>query len=144
MRCEKCGSESPAGKKFCGDCGAELSNCCTSCGAVILASWKFCRGCGAAIDPALSKFVGRLAELAQMNDALKLARSGHGQIVAVVGEAGVGKSRLFHEFKSTSQSGWMVLEAFSVSHRETSAYLPVIDLLRDYFEIILHGHVARK
>jgi len=102
---------------------------------VLSASWKFCRGCGAAIDSALSKFVGRLPELAQMNDALKLARSGHGQIVAVVGEAGVGKSRLLQEFKSISQSGWKVLEAFSVSHGETSAYLPVIELLKKYFEI---------
>src|SRR4029077_15493595 len=135
MRCARCGSESPAGKKFCGDCGAELSNCCPSCGAVLSASWKFCRGSAAAIDPSLSKFVGRLPELAQMNDALNLARSGHGQIVAVVGEAGVGKSRLLQEFKSISQSGWKVLEAFSVSHGETSAYLPVIELLKKYFEI---------
>ena len=50
-------------------------------------------------------------------------------------EAGVGKSRLFFEFKATSQSGWMVLETFSVSHGKASAYLPVIDLLHGYFEI---------
>jgi predicted ATPase len=87
------------------------------------------------IGPALSKFVGREAQLARMNYALELARRGHGQIVAAVGEAGVGKSRLFHEFKSTSQSGWMVLEAFPVSHGKTPAYLPVTDLLKKYFEI---------
>jgi predicted ATPase len=46
-----------------------------------------------------------------------------------------GKSRLFFEFKATSQSGWMVLETFSVSHGKASAYLPVIDLLRNYFRI---------
>jgi predicted ATPase len=50
-------------------------------------------------------------------------------------EPGVGKSRLFFEFKATSQSGWMVLETFSVSHGKASAYLPVIDLLRNYFDI---------
>ena len=50
-------------------------------------------------------------------------------------EPGVGKSRLFFEFKATSQSGWMVLETFSVSHGKASAYLPVIDLLRNYFRI---------
>lgn len=94
------------------------------------------------IDPALSKFVGRLAELAQLGHALKLARRGHGQIVAAVGEAGVGKSRLFHEFKSTSQSGCMVLEAFSVSHGKTSAYLPVIDLLKKYFQITQAGDMG--
>ena len=50
-------------------------------------------------------------------------------------EAGVGKSRLFFEFKAVSQSGWMVLEAFSVSHGKASAFLPVIDLLWSYFKI---------
>jgi tetratricopeptide (TPR) repeat protein len=50
-------------------------------------------------------------------------------------EPGVGKSRLFFEFKATAQSGWMVLETFSVSHGKASAYLPVIDLLRNYFRI---------
>ena len=60
---------------------------------------------------------------------------GHGQIVAAMAEAGVGKSRLFFEFKAKNQSGWMVLEAFSVSHGKASAYLPVIDLLHSYFKI---------
>ena len=50
-------------------------------------------------------------------------------------EAGAGKSRLFFEFKATHQSGWMVLEAFSVSHGKAVAYLPVLDLLHGYFEI---------
>jgi tetratricopeptide (TPR) repeat protein len=50
-------------------------------------------------------------------------------------EPGVGKSRLFFEFKATSQSGWMVLEGFSVSHGKASAFLPVIDLLWNYFKI---------
>src|SRR6202043_88268 len=47
----------------------------------------------------------------------------------------VGKSRLFHEFKAISQSGWMVLEAPSFSHGKASALLPVIDLLWNYFKI---------
>src|SRR5437899_1675199 len=50
-------------------------------------------------------------------------------------DPGIGKSRLFYEFKATSQSGWMVLETFSISHGKASAYLPVIDLLRNYFRI---------
>jgi predicted ATPase len=50
-------------------------------------------------------------------------------------EAGVGKSRLYFEFKAKNQSGWMVLETFSVSHGKASAFLPVIDLLWSYFEI---------
>jgi class 3 adenylate cyclase/tetratricopeptide (TPR) repeat protein len=84
----------------------------------------------------LTKFVGRQAELEQMKHALELARQGHGQIVAALGEPGVGKSRLFFEFKAVAQSGWMALEAFSVSHGKASAYLPVIDLLKNYFEIV--------
>ena len=65
----------------------------------------------------------------------ELAKSGRGQIVAAMAEPGVGKSRLYFEFKATSQSGWMVLETFSVSHGKASAYSPVIDLLRNYFRI---------
>jgi class 3 adenylate cyclase len=83
----------------------------------------------------LTKFVGREREMEALKHAAEQAKSGHGQIVAAMAEPGVGKSRLFFEFKATSQSGWMVLEAFSVSHGKASAYLPVIDLLRNYFKI---------
>jgi class 3 adenylate cyclase/tetratricopeptide (TPR) repeat protein len=83
----------------------------------------------------LSKFVGRTVEIDHMKRVAELARTGHGQIVAAVAEAGVGKSRLFYEFKQMQQSGWRVLEAFSVSHGRASAYHPVIDLLKGYFGI---------
>ncbi|MFZ0887043.1 MAG: adenylate/guanylate cyclase domain-containing protein [Candidatus Binataceae bacterium] len=83
----------------------------------------------------LTKFVGRQREMDALKNAAEQARAGHGQIVAAVGEPGVGKSRLFYEFKAISQSGWMVLEAFSVSHGKASAFLPVIDLLWNYFRI---------
>jgi predicted ATPase len=63
------------------------------------------------------------------------AKGGRGQIVAAMAEPGVGKSRLFYEFRARSAAGWMVLETFSVSHGKASAYLPVIDLLRNYFDI---------
>src|ERR1700722_13589528 len=83
----------------------------------------------------LSKFVGRDREMEAMRNAAELARAGRGQIVAAMAEAGTGKSRLFFEFKAISQSGWMVLETFSVSHGKASAFLPVIDLLHSYFKI---------
>jgi class 3 adenylate cyclase len=54
----------------------------------------------------LTKFVGRDAELAQMAHALDLVRGGHGQILAVIGEPGVGKSRLFYEFKADRLTQW--------------------------------------
>src|SRR5271169_81469 len=83
----------------------------------------------------LSRFVGRDAEIAQMKGALEQAKSGRGQIVAAMAEPGVGKSRLFFEFKAVAQSGCMVMEALSISHGKASVYLPVIDLLHSYFEI---------
>src|SRR5579863_2148794 len=82
-----------------------------------------------------TKFVGRQREMEAMKAAAEQAKAGHGQIVAAMAEAGVGKSRLVFEFKAVSRSGWMVLEAFSVSHGKASAFLPLIDLLHGYFEI---------
>src|SRR6266436_3543936 len=88
-----------------------------------------------AVGRGLTKFVGRNREMEALKHAAEQAKSGRGQIVAAMAEAGVGKSRLLFEFKATSQTGWMVLETFSVSHGNASAYLPVIDLLRNYFDI---------
>ncbi len=88
-----------------------------------------------AVGRGLTKFVGREREMETLRHAAELAKSGHGQIVAAMAEPGVGKSRLYYEFKATSQFGWMVLETFSISHGKASAYLPVIDLLRNYFRI---------
>jgi len=92
----------------------------------------------------LTKFVEREAELAQMGQALDLVRGGHGQIVAAIGEPGVGKSRLFYEFKAVSQRGTLALEAYSVSHGKASAYLPVIELLRDYYGIVPEDEARRR
>jgi len=83
----------------------------------------------------LTQFVGREREMAAIAGALQQAKAGHGQIVAAVGEAGAGKSRLVYEFKATIQDGCKVLEAYSVSHGKASAWLPVIELLKSYFEI---------
>src|SRR5712691_10397787 len=88
-----------------------------------------------AVRRGLTKFVGRESELKQMARALELARGGHGQIVAVVAEAGTGKSRLFYEFKATLPAECKLLEAYSVSHGKASAWLPVLELLRGYFGI---------
>jgi class 3 adenylate cyclase len=82
-----------------------------------------------------TKFVGRQREMDALEHAAELAQQGRGQIVAAIAEAGAGKSRLFHEFRARHQSGWSVLEAFSVSHGKVSIYLPVIGLLNTYFGI---------
>jgi predicted ATPase len=83
----------------------------------------------------LSKFVGRETEKQKFRQAAKEAGKGLGQIVAVEAEAGIGKSRLFFEFKTEMSSDWTALEALSVSHGKGSAYLPIIDMLNDYFGI---------
>ena len=90
----------------------------------------------AAAARGLTRFVGRDAELEQLREALGARRAGHGQVVAVVGEPGVGKSRLVWEVTHSHRThGWLVLEAGSVSYGKATAYLPVIDLLRGYFAI---------
>ena len=94
-----------------------------------------------AIRRGLTRFVGRQRELEQLQHALAQAQVGHGQIVGVMGEPGVGKSRLFHEFVGASGNasrrvhGGLGLSASSVSHGKASPYLPVIELLKSYFDI---------
>ncbi|UXU85740.1 adenylate/guanylate cyclase domain-containing protein [Burkholderia sp. S-53] len=83
----------------------------------------------------LARFVGRETEMEHLNRALETMRAGHGRVVGVVGEAGVGKSRLFHEFKERSRRGALVLETFSVSHGKAFSNLPLIELLKNYFQI---------
>jgi predicted ATPase/class 3 adenylate cyclase len=92
----------------------------------------------------LVRFVGRQAEMGQMQKALALIKAGHGQVVSVMGEPGVGKSRLFHEFKLLSQKGCLVLETFSVSHGKAYAYLPLIELLKNYFQLTLWDDERRR
>ena len=90
----------------------------------------------AAARRGLTRFVGRDAELDQLRDALDRASLGHGQVVAVVGEPGVGKSRLFWELTHSHRvHGWLIVQSASVSHGKATAYLPVIELLRGYFAI---------
>jgi predicted ATPase/class 3 adenylate cyclase len=84
----------------------------------------------------LTRFVGRDAELEQLRWAQQMAGEGQGQVMAIVGEAGVGKSRLVYEFiRSHGLAGWRVLESASVSYGKATSYRPVIDLLKSYFTI---------
>ena len=85
---------------------------------------------------ALTRFVGRQAELEALCQALERTGTGHGQVVAVIGEAGVGKSRLLYEFtRSHHTHGWLLLEGSSVSYGKAMPYLPVRELLKAYFQI---------
>src|SRR5262245_64408859 len=111
----------------------------------------------------LTRFVGRQTEVEALQHALARAEAGHGQVAAIVGEAGVGKSRLVYECvhwrdcvgagrspfpasataegaqlnapPSHSLKGWLVLESASVSYGKATPYFPVIDLLRRYVHV---------
>ena len=93
----------------------------------------------AAAARGLTRFVGRDTELEALRRGLARAASGHGQMVAIVGEPGVGKSRLVWEIThSHRMHGWRVLQAGSVSYGKATSYLPVINLLKEYFGIEDH------
>ena len=90
----------------------------------------------AAAARGLTRFVGRDKEIGQLRTALERASTSHGQVVAVVGEPGLGKSRLFHEFTHSHRTqDWLIVESGSVSYGKATPYLPLIDLLKAYFKI---------
>src|SRR5262249_9310091 len=84
----------------------------------------------------LTGFVGRRAEMEQLERVQARAEQRHGQVVTIIGEPGLGKSRLLHEYlRSHRTSHWLVLQTASVSYRTATSYQPVIDLLQIYFKI---------
>src|SRR5262245_20139520 len=90
----------------------------------------------AAVARGLTRFVGRDQELAALTQALAQAGRGQGQLMALLGEAGVGKSRLVYEcVHSHATQGWRVLESASVSYGRATPYFPVIDLLKRYAHV---------
>jgi class 3 adenylate cyclase/tetratricopeptide (TPR) repeat protein len=90
----------------------------------------------AAVTRGLTRFVGRDQEMDQLREALERARAGRGQLVAAVGEPGVGKSRLFWELLHSHRTrDWLILEASSFSYGKATAFLPLADLLRTYFQL---------
>jgi hypothetical protein len=90
----------------------------------------------AAAARGLTRFVGRDAELEQGRRILARASVGQGQVLALVGEPGVGKSRFVWEITHSHRvHGWLVLESGSVSCGKATPYLPVIDLVKRYFKV---------
>jgi class 3 adenylate cyclase/tetratricopeptide (TPR) repeat protein len=84
----------------------------------------------------LTPFAGRDVEMKLLQEALDHAEAGRGQVVAVVGEPGSGKSRVIHEFiHSEVNHGRRVLEASAESVGMSTSYLAVTELLRQYFQI---------
>jgi class 3 adenylate cyclase/tetratricopeptide (TPR) repeat protein len=84
----------------------------------------------------LTRLAGREAELSSLNRSLERAALGEGQLAALVGEAGMGKSRLAHEFvRLAAARGWAVRTTAAAPHRNSTAYFPVSGLLRSLFEV---------
>src|SRR5262247_3449416 len=93
----------------------------------------------AAVARGLTRFVGRDQELAALMQALEQAGQGQGQLVALLGEAGVGKSRLVYELVHSHRiQGWRVLESASVSYGKATPYFPVLELLKRYCHLEEH------
>jgi class 3 adenylate cyclase/tetratricopeptide (TPR) repeat protein len=83
-----------------------------------------------------TRFVGRAVELQALSKVLERVPAGYGEVVALVGEPGVGKSRLVWELAHSPRSrGWRVLETSAASYSRDSPYFSVIDLLKAYFQI---------
>ena len=90
----------------------------------------------AAAARGLTPFVGRDAELDALGQALKKTGAGHGQVVALVGGAGLGKSRLLWELTHSDRtSGWLVLEAVGTSYEQATPFHGVVELLKRYFAL---------
>ena len=93
----------------------------------------------------LTRFVGRQQELLALQQALEQAGAGHGQVVAVIGEPALGKSRLFYEFTHASRTqDWRLLESSATSYGTATPYLPIIDLLKAYFQLDDRDDAQRK
>lgn len=90
----------------------------------------------AAVAKGLTKFVGRTREMEALKEAFKKAQSGSGQVAGIVGEAGVGKSRLLIELRNILPEGeYSYLEGRCLHYGGSMPYLPVLDILRSYLEI---------
>ncbi len=84
----------------------------------------------------LSRFVGRAAELSRLQTVLARARHAAGQVVTLVSEAGLGKSRLYWEFlRSSGVEGCRIVDVACVAYLRTTAYHPIVQLVRVLFSI---------
>ncbi len=99
----------------------------------------------------LTKFIGRQDEIETLTQAFEKVRSGSGQVVGIVGEAGVGKSRLIFELRQSLQDKVTYLQGRCVQIGESIPFLPVLDVIRGYFNIeegdqegIIRGKLKEK
>ncbi len=160
--CPQCGAEVPQGDKFCGKCGHSLAKLKEvtptdyakpqSHAPESLADKTFStrsltkdkeepqearevKTRSEAVAPkGLARFVGRSTEKETLKKMYHKVRSGSGQVLELVGEAGVGKSRLLHEFRNMfPQDEYTYLEGRCYHYGGTTPYLPILDIMRTYF-----------
>ncbi|MFT4560442.1 MAG: class 3 adenylate cyclase [Gammaproteobacteria bacterium] len=92
----------------------------------------------------LTQFVGRDDEMHLLKSALKRAQSGYGQVVGVVGDPGLGKSRLCYEFvQACRREGVAVYECHCPSHGKTIPFIPILELFRNYFDISVRDSASQ-
>jgi DNA-binding NtrC family response regulator/tetratricopeptide (TPR) repeat protein len=84
----------------------------------------------------LSPLVDRDHELETLRAQLRRVQGGQGQVVSVMGEPGIGKSRLCDEFvRGALEQPWLILESHGTAYSQAIPYFPIIDLLKGYFHI---------
>jgi class 3 adenylate cyclase/tetratricopeptide (TPR) repeat protein len=95
----------------------------------------------------LTRFVGRSREIEGLKEAFDKVRSGEGQVIGIVGEAGVGKSRLLLEFRNTlPQDDYRYYEGRCLHYGGSMPYLPILDVTRSFIGVKEgeHEHVIRQ
>jgi class 3 adenylate cyclase/tetratricopeptide (TPR) repeat protein len=91
---------------------------------------------GASVAKGLTRFVGRKNSMTALMEAYEKVKSGSGQVVGLVGEAGVGKSRILFEMRNMLPQGeYSYFEGRCIHFGGSMIYLPILDILRSYFEI---------
>jgi class 3 adenylate cyclase/tetratricopeptide (TPR) repeat protein len=83
-----------------------------------------------------TKFIGREREIEVLRDSFARSKDGQGQVVTIVGDAGIGKSRLLYEFrKLLDDENTPYLEGRCISYGKSISYLPVIDIIKKRFRV---------
>jgi DNA-binding NtrC family response regulator/tetratricopeptide (TPR) repeat protein len=97
-------------------------------------TWLLLRREEPSVGWSATRFVGRTAELSTLREVTSRVEQRHGQIVGIVGEAGVGKSRLIHEV-TRRLKGWLILSSGGVPYAKNTLYFPLVDLFKNFCHI---------
>lgn len=142
MKCPDCGFKGTRGMTVCPKCGAGLIGSPIRCESANSAAHT-ADGSGrpsidissvAYAEQGLTRFLGRESELKLLRNSFEQCKTGKGQVFSIVGEAGIGKSRLLYEFrKSIAGESVTFLEGNCHPYGKEMPYYPVIDILRSTF-----------